>query len=75
MLLLCTAGLFAACDTDNEYNPTVTTPTEFKLNTPALAANGTYDLANSKQLEFTCSQPDYGFPRSDQVCIELFDQR
>lgn len=62
MLLLCTAGLFAACDTDNEYNPTVTTPTEFKLNTPALAANGTYDLANSTQLEFTCSQPDYGFP-------------
>lgn len=69
MLLLCTAGLFAACDTDNEYNPTVTTPTEFKLNTPALAANGTYDLANSTQLEFTCSQPDYGFPTATKYVL------
>lgn len=69
LLLLCTAGLFAACDTDNEYNPTVTTPTEFKLNTPALAANGTYDLANSTQLEFTCSQPDYGFPAATKYVL------
>lgn len=69
LLLLCTAGLFAACDTDNEYNPTVTTPTEFKLNTPALAANGTYDLANSTQLEFTCSQPDYGFPTATKYVL------
>lgn len=69
LLLLCTAGLFAACDTDNEYNPTVTTPTEFKLNTPALAANGTYDLANSTQLEFTCSQPDYGLPAATKYVL------
>lgn len=69
LLLLCAAGLFAACDTDNEYNPTVTTPTEFKLNTPALAANGTYDLANSTQLEFTCSQPDYGFPATTKYVL------
>lgn len=69
LLVLCAAGLFAACDSDNDDNPTLTAPTEFKLNVPALADGATYDLAHSTQLEFTCSQPDYGFPAATKYVL------
>ena len=50
-----------SCEKDTESNPTFhkcTSP--FVLNTPALATNNTYDLANADGLELTCTQPDYG---------------
>ncbi|MGI6223672.1 MAG: SusE domain-containing protein [Prevotella sp.] len=60
-LLLCALAVFASCDDDRDNNPTMQSPTTFKLNTPSYTA-GTIDLANSTTLNFTWSQPDYGFP-------------
>ncbi len=54
---------FTACDEDNDDNPTLDlshVDEGFVLNTPANAANNTYDLVNSTSLELTCSQPNYG---------------
>ena len=70
LLLLMTVSLFAACDDDHDSNPTLTAPTEFRLNTPALA-NVPIDLANSETIELTCSQPNYGFPASTQYTIQV----
>ena len=50
--------LFASCSDDNDSNPTLIQPTEFKLNTPEYA-NGFIDLEKSKELNFTWSQPKY----------------
>jgi hypothetical protein len=61
VLLLLGLCALTSCDDDNEMNPVVQKPTEFVLNTPALA-DATYDLANSSNIELTCSQPNYGFP-------------
>lgn len=70
LLLLMTVSLFAACDDDHDSNPTLTKPTEFRLNTPALA-NVPIDLANSETVELTCSQPNYGFPASTQYTVQV----
>ena len=60
LLLLCGGLLFGACDSDLDNNPTLQTPTTFVLNTPA-TTNSTIDLAHSKTVNLTCSQPDYGY--------------
>lgn len=55
--------LFAACDTDDGSNPILDLShvgDGFVLNTPAYAANNTYDVANSEGIILTCSQPNYG---------------
>lgn len=67
-------SLFASCSDDRDDNPTVVSPTEFHLNTPALA--GQYlDLEKSTTINFTCSQPDYGFPASTQYTLQVaFDE-
>lgn len=57
-LLFCIISLFASCSDDNDSNPTLIQPTEFKLNTPEYA-NGLIDLEKSKELNFTWSQPKY----------------
>lgn len=62
--------MFAACSDDRDDNPTITTPTEFVLNTPAIAGN-TIDLANSSALELTCSQPNYGFPAATKYNVQV----
>jgi hypothetical protein len=63
--------LFAACADDNDSNPTLTIPATFQLNTPALAKANTV-LANSTELPFTWSQPDYGgFPVAAQYQMEF----
>lgn len=71
LLLLCAVGLFASCDEDRDNNPVIQTPTHFVLNTPAMAENGVYDLAHSTSVNFTASQPDYGFPASVQYSIAV----
>ena len=68
---MCGAFILASCADDNDSNPVLQKPTKFVLNTPALATNGTYDLANSSTVEFTCTQPDYGFPISTKYTIEI----
>ena len=57
-LLFGIISLFASCSDDNDSNPTLIQPTEFKLNTPEYA-NGLIDLEKSKELNFTWSQPKY----------------
>lgn len=55
--------MLASCDEDRDSNPTLDLShvgEEFHLNTPADAANNTYDLASASALTLTCSQPDYG---------------
>lgn len=62
LLAVVTLG-FTACDTDTDSNPTLDLShvgEGFTLNTPANAQNNTYDLANAKSVELTCSQPNYG---------------
>lgn len=62
LLAMVTLG-FTACETDNNSNPTLDLShvgEGFTLNTPANAQNNTYDLANAKSVELTCSQPNYG---------------
>ena len=57
-LLLAAAGLSlltTSCKDDNESNPTLTQPTEFVLNQPAI--NGNIDLARSAVMTLTWSQP------------------
>ena len=61
LLLMCSVGLFAACSDDNDSNPTLQQPSSFVLNEPGYAAQA-INLANSTELPFTWSQPDYGFP-------------
>lgn len=70
-LLAClTCMLFTACSDDNDSNPTISTPSEFVLNTPAVA-DQPIDLANSKSLNLTCSQPNYGFPAAVRYTIQV----
>ena len=71
LLLLCAVCFLTACSDDNDENPLVKSPTTFHLNTPALAANGIYDLTHSKSIELTCSQPDYGYPAVTRYTVEV----
>lgn len=61
LLLAVSVCLFSACDKDLENNPTLQSPSTFKLNQPAYAEAGV-DLSTSENLNFSWSQPDYGFP-------------
>ncbi len=66
------AGLlsFSACDSDRDSNPVLQDPTTFVLNTPAYV-NTTYDLTNSKSVELTCSQPDFGYTAPTIYSVEV----
>lgn len=57
-------------DTDPQYNE----PTEFKLNTPALAAQY-YELTEDGTIDFSWSQPDYGYsaPATYKVSVSLLE--
>ena len=59
--MLCGLAVFASCDDDRENNPTLQTPTTFKLNTPVYSETNV-DLRSTDSLSFTWSQPAYGFP-------------
>ena len=70
LLLMMGMVMFAACSDDRDDNPTITTPTEFVLNTPAIAGNN-IDLAHSSTLQLTCSQPNYGFPAATKYNVQV----
>lgn len=74
LLAMVTLG-FTACETDNDSNPTLDLShvgEGFTLNTPANAQNNTYDLANAKSVELTCSQPNYGgMPLMVRYCVQV----
>ena len=70
-LLLCAGvALFYACNKDLDNNPTLQTPETFVLNTPAYAAQ-TIDLKVAEGLNFTWSQPKYGFPASAEYGMQF----
>lgn len=71
ILLLCAVGFLMSCSDDNDSNPILKSPTAFHLNTPGLATNGVYDLANSKSIELTCTQPDYGYPAITKYEVQV----
>lgn len=54
-------GLFVACADDNDSNPTLQQPSTFVLNEPSYAVQ-MVALEYSNGINFTWSQPDYGFP-------------
>ncbi len=69
LALIC--GLcFTACEDDRDSNPTLLQPETFVLNTPAYAAS-VIDLANSETLNFTCSQPEFGYTAAATYHVEL----
>lgn len=70
LLFVLGAGLFTACSDDRDSNPTLESPTSFVLNTPAVAGQ-TLDLANAQTIDFTCSQPDYGFPANVAYKVQV----
>lgn len=70
LLVVMSLFLMTACSDDNDSNPSIQTPTEFKLNTPALE-NTPIDLANSSKIMLTCSQPDYGYTASVQYTVQV----
>lgn len=70
LLVVMSLTLMTACSDDNDSNPTIQSPTEFKLNTPALE-NTPIDLANSSKIILTCSQPNYGFTASTQYTVQV----
>lgn len=70
LLIMMGLVMFTSCEDDNDSNPIVKTPTEFHLNTPALAATN-IDLTNSSAIVFTCSQPNYGFPASTMYKVQV----
>lgn len=70
LLIMMGLVMFTSCEDDNDSNPVVKTPTEFRLNTPALAATN-IDLTNSSAVVFTCSQPNYGFPASTMYKVQV----
>lgn len=64
-------GLFTACDSDRDDNPTLTVPETFRLNAPAIAENNVVDLLNTDNITFTCDQPNYGgFPIVTDYTVE-----
>ncbi len=68
------AGLIftlASCEDDRGSNPTLQTPAEFVLNTPAYAGSALYDLSNSPTVELTCSQPNYGFTAATVYSVQI----
>ena len=70
LLVVMSLTLMTACSDDNDSNPTILSPTEFKLNTPALE-NTPIDLANSSKIILTCSQPNYGYTASVQYTVQV----
>lgn len=50
---------FTSCSDDNDSNPTLIQPTEFKLNELTLDANALIDLEESKTIPMSWSQPVY----------------
>ena len=70
LLVVMSLTLMTACSDDNDSNPSIQTPTVFKLNTPALE-NTPIDLANSSKIILTCSQPNYGYTASVQYTVQV----
>lgn len=68
-LALAAIGLsFTSCEDDKE--PVYHIPTEFVLNTPPMAES-VYILHSGDIVEFTCSQPDYGYSAVTNYAVDI----
>ncbi len=70
LTLIGCACFFTACEDDRDSNPTLLTPETFVLNTPAYAQVDV-DLASSETLNFTCSQPAFGYTAAVTYGVEV----
>lgn len=68
IILLVGIGFFHACEDDDQI--VLQQPESFVLNTPKYAS-GIYDLKNTETIEFTTSQPDYGFTAATLYAVEI----
>jgi hypothetical protein len=74
-VLLAAVGmsLFTSCKDDNDSNPTLTQPTQFVLNTPAVT--GSIDLEKSQTVALSWSQPtpynDFNAPVVPTYSVQL----
>lgn len=69
-IALAAAALFAACDDDHDDNPVIAPASEFALNTPTYV-NQFLDLGQTDSLDFSWSQPSWGFPVVADYTVEL----
>lgn len=69
-IALSAAALFAACDDDHDDNPVIAPASEFALNTPTYV-NQFLDLGQTDSLDFSWSQPSWGFPVVADYTVEL----
>jgi hypothetical protein len=67
MVITC-IGLFWSCQEDEQV--VLQQPESFVLNLPKYAS-GIYDLLNTETIEFTTSQPDYGFTAAAIYSVEV----
>ncbi len=68
IVLLAILGLFWSCQEDEKV--VLQQPDSFVLNVPKYAS-GIYDLKNTETIEFTTSQPDYGFTAVAIYSVEV----
>lgn len=67
-LLLASLGMLWSCQEDEQV--VLKHPDSFVLNVPKYAS-GIYDLKNMETIEFTTSQPDYGFTAVANYSVEI----
>jgi hypothetical protein len=68
ILLLAGLSLFWSCQEDEKV--VLQQPESFVLNLPKYAS-GIYDLKNTESIEFTTSQPDYGFTAAAIYSVQI----
>ncbi len=68
IFLLTTLGMLWSCQEDDQM--VLQQPDSFTLNVPKYAS-GIYDLQNMETIEFTTSQPDYGFTAAAIYSVEI----
>lgn len=68
-LALAAAG-FAFTSCEDEKEPVYSIPTEFVLNTPPMAES-VYILHAGDVVEFTCSQPNYGYSAVTNYAVDI----
>lgn len=68
ILILTTLGMLWSCQEDDHV--VLQQPDSFVLNVPKYAS-GIYDLQNMETIEFTTTQPDYGFTAVANYSVEI----
>ena len=73
ILVVACLPFFWACETERD-NPFALTPDSFVLNTPKYVS-GIYDLKNTESIQFTTSQPNYGFTAATTYRMQVATQK